>query len=104
MRARGYLPFDVNAFGTRVRARAAEARSHANPPPGRAASGVHHGFVFRLSAAPPLGPGRALSAWQPNLPVLVLIVALGAGYLTAVRRRSGGWPISRTISFFAGLG
>jgi len=47
---------------------------------------------------------RALSAWRPEPVVVVLVCAVGAAYWLGLRRLGGRWPVSRTVSFFAGLG
>ncbi|MFF8594787.1 cytochrome c oxidase assembly protein [Streptomyces sp. NPDC015220] len=59
------------------------------------------------SAAAP-GVGRLLSSWQPDVPALVLVVALGTLYgwgVLRLRRRGESWPPARTAAFAVlGLG
>jgi cytochrome c oxidase assembly factor CtaG len=47
-------------------------------------------------------------SWTLDLPTIVLVVALGAGYVVAVRRYARGadtpWPRSRHVAFGVGLG
>ena len=52
---------------------------------------------------PELTPSRWLTAWSLDVPVLVVVLALAAGYLLLVRRAT--WPGSSTAWFLtAGLG
>jgi cytochrome c oxidase assembly factor CtaG len=54
---------------------------------------------------PELTPQRWLTAWSLDLPVLVLVLALTAGYLLLVRRSREPWPRRSTALFvLAGLG
>jgi len=46
----------------------------------------------------------ALTGWTPDPPTIALVVVLGAGYVTAVRRSVTRWPRSRHVAFGAGLG
>ncbi|MCL2734641.1 MAG: cytochrome c oxidase assembly protein [Actinomycetia bacterium] len=59
-------------------------------------------------ALPELTGSRYFDAWQLDVPALVVIVLLGAGYAYGVRRRRRAgepWPLWRTAAFFvAGLG
>jgi cytochrome c oxidase assembly factor CtaG len=60
---------------------------------------VYHG-------PPELTPARAFTEWTADLPMIALVVVLGACYLAAVRkaRRAGGhWAAGRTVAF-CGLG
>jgi putative copper resistance protein D len=62
----------------------------------------------RTNPLQPLFGTALLTAWQLDALAVVLVVLLGAWYLTGVALvpvRSPGerWPIGRTISFFAGL-
>ncbi|MDQ0377148.1 cytochrome c oxidase assembly factor CtaG [Amycolatopsis thermophila] len=50
----------------------------------------------------PLSADRIFSAWTADVPALVFVVLLGAGYLWAARR-TRPWPPSRTVAFLAGL-
>jgi cytochrome c oxidase assembly factor CtaG len=50
----------------------------------------------------PLTWERALTAWTFDVPAIVLVVALGAWYLLAARKR-GEWPRGRKLSFLVGL-
>lgn len=56
----------------------------------------------------PLTTGRAVTSWQLDSPVLVVVLALGCFYLIGVwrvRRQGRDWPVWRTASFVAlGLG
>ncbi len=55
---------------------------------------------------PQLTLGRAVTQWTPDLPMIVLVVVLGACYLAGVRRvrRDGGsWATGRVVAF-CGLG
>ena len=63
-----------------------------------ASHGGYHG-------PPALTVSRALSQWTPDIPMLMLVIVLGGGYLAAERkaRRAGNWPTARRI-WFCGLG
>ncbi|NIH85303.1 cytochrome c oxidase assembly protein [Amycolatopsis granulosa] len=50
----------------------------------------------------PLSGERIISAWTADVPALVFVVVLAAGYLWAARR-ARPWPRSRTVAFLAGL-
>lgn len=50
----------------------------------------------------PLSWGRVLTAWTFDVPAVVFVLVLGAGYLFAARRVPG-WPRGRTAAFVAGL-
>jgi cytochrome c oxidase assembly factor CtaG len=55
---------------------------------------------------PALTVSRAFGEWTLDVPMLVLVLVLGAGYLAAERRartRRGGWPAARRV-WFCGLG
>jgi cytochrome c oxidase assembly factor CtaG len=55
---------------------------------------------------PPLTPLRILTSWRPDLPTLLVVLALGASYLLAVRRlraRGRSWP-RRHVLLFLGVG
>jgi cytochrome c oxidase assembly factor CtaG len=52
---------------------------------------------------PPLTLGRALTEWTLDVPVLVLVLVLGGGYLAAERRAHTDWPLARRV-WFCGLG
>lgn len=61
-----------------------------------------------VSGMPPLTYARWLTAWSPDVPVLIISAAVGAVYGLAVRRiqqRGGTWPAAATSWFLAaGLG
>ena len=66
--------------------------------------------LFRAGDTPlgPLLSHRLLTAWHVDAVALAVIVLLGAWYATGVvrrrrHRRGDPWPVSRTISFAAGL-
>jgi len=64
-----------------------------------------NGAVSATDGRPPLTIGRVLSAWTPNLPVLVVIVVLAAAYLAGVgvlHRRGLPWPRARSWCFLLG--
>ncbi|WP_414637524.1 cytochrome c oxidase assembly protein [Amycolatopsis sp.] len=50
----------------------------------------------------PLSWGRIWTAWTIDVPAVVFVVVLGAGYLLAARRVPA-WPRGRTTAFLAGL-
>uniref|UniRef100_UPI00174C7D50 cytochrome c oxidase assembly protein n=1 Tax=Amycolatopsis deserti TaxID=185696 RepID=UPI00174C7D50 len=50
----------------------------------------------------PLSGERIFSAWTADVPALVFVAVLGAGYLWAARR-ARSWPRSRTVAFLSGL-
>jgi cytochrome c oxidase assembly factor CtaG len=52
---------------------------------------------------PELTLSRAFTEWTLDVPVLVLVLVLGGGYLAAVRRAQPGWPTARRV-WFCGLG
>jgi cytochrome c oxidase assembly factor CtaG len=56
---------------------------------------------------PPLTLSTTLTEWTIDLPTIGLVVALGAGYVVAVRRYARGadtpWPRSRHVAFGVGL-
>lgn len=63
---------------------------------------VHTGY----NGPPQLTLSRVFTSWTLDLPVLAVVVLLGAWYLAGVRRvRAGGqrWPAGRAVSFL-GLG
>ena len=70
------------------------------------ASGVSPDLAY--SGPPKFTMTQAFTAWTVDVPMLVIIVALGAWYLVSVRkvRRQGGqWGIGRTFTFCVlGLG
>nr|WP_279582348.1 cytochrome c oxidase assembly protein [Fodinicola feengrottensis] len=49
----------------------------------------------------PLTMVTAVTTWTPDAVSLVLAIALGAGYLWALRRVPG-WPLARSAAFFGG--
>ncbi|KAA9152851.1 cytochrome c oxidase assembly protein [Amycolatopsis acidicola] len=51
----------------------------------------------------PLSWGRIATAWTFDVPAVVFVVVLGAGYLLAARRMHQ-WARGRTVAFLAGLG
>lgn len=64
--------------------------------------------VLRLGGSGPRGQllGRGLlTNWQLDSVAVVFVVLVGAGYFAGVRRarRSGGWPVGRSVAFTAGL-
>jgi cytochrome c oxidase assembly factor CtaG len=59
-----------------------------------------------MASPPELTVGRLLSAWEPDVPALLLVLLLGALYgwgVLRLRRRGERWPVSR-IAAFAVLG
>ena len=50
----------------------------------------------------PFSPARVFTAWTPDFPMLVLVLALGVWYFFA-QRRVPDWPRSRTAAFLAGV-
>ncbi|MET8981336.1 cytochrome c oxidase assembly protein [Streptomyces sp. NPDC004539] len=56
-----------------------------------------------MSALPAATPAHLLTAWQLDLPALLLIAVLGGAYGWGVLRLRGRWPVVRTVAF-AGLG
>ncbi|MFE2283906.1 cytochrome c oxidase assembly protein [Streptomyces sp. NPDC059443] len=61
-----------------------------------------------VRSLPELTVGRFLSSWEPDVPALLLIAALGGLYawgLLRLRRRGEAWPAARTAAFvLLGLG
>ncbi|MFM9611763.1 cytochrome c oxidase assembly protein [Streptomyces niveiscabiei] len=58
-----------------------------------------------MSALPAATPGHFLTAWQLDVPALLLIAALGGAYAWGVVRLRGRWPVVRTLTFAVlGLG
>jgi cytochrome c oxidase assembly factor CtaG len=54
---------------------------------------------------PELTLSRAFSEWTLDIPMLVLVLVLGGGYLAAVRRAPADWPAARRVWFCClGLG
>jgi cytochrome c oxidase assembly factor CtaG len=52
---------------------------------------------------PELTLSRAFTEWTLDVPMLVLVLLLGGGYLAAARRARTGWPAGRRV-WFCGLG
>ncbi|MEW2352932.1 bifunctional copper resistance protein CopD/cytochrome c oxidase assembly protein [Spirillospora sp. NPDC029432] len=55
---------------------------------------------------PALTPGRLATLWQFDFFFAALVLVLGGLYLAGVlrlRKRGDGWPVLRTVSWFAGL-
>jgi cytochrome c oxidase assembly factor CtaG len=52
---------------------------------------------------PELTLSRAFTEWTLDVPMLVLVLVLGGGYLAAARRAPSGWPAARRV-WFCGLG
>jgi putative copper resistance protein D len=79
---------------------------------GASSAGLHHHATEALSRAggDPLGPllgSNLLTRWQLNAVALAVLVLVAAAYLTGVAlvpvRAGDRWPLSRTLSFLAGL-
>jgi putative copper resistance protein D len=55
-----------------------------------------------MTGPAPLTSTSWLTAWTPDLPILLGVVVLTAGYLALARRRPG-WPAARTGSFLIAM-
>jgi cytochrome c oxidase assembly factor CtaG len=56
-----------------------------------------------MTMPPPLTWAGVFTTWTLDLPALLFVLALGAGYLHAARRVPD-WPQARTVAFLTGLG
>ncbi|HEX4705398.1 MAG TPA: cytochrome c oxidase assembly protein [Pseudonocardiaceae bacterium] len=61
-----------------------------------------------MTSLPPLTLSTVLGGWTFDVPTIGLVVALGVGYVVAVRRytrmTAARWPRSRNVAFGAGIG
>jgi cytochrome c oxidase assembly factor CtaG len=66
------------------------------------------GETGRVTSLPPLTLSTVLGGWTFDVPTIGLVVALGVGYVVAVRRytrmTAARWPRSRNVAFGAGIG
>ncbi|HEX4725456.1 MAG TPA: cytochrome c oxidase assembly protein [Pseudonocardiaceae bacterium] len=86
----------VAAFGMAV------AQAHLAPPSFLARPATGQETLLGYALAGPPTPLRLLTDWRIDILFGPLAVLLAVGYLLAVRRASGPWPVARTVSWLAG--
>ncbi len=66
------------------------------------AAALGHSLASGYHGPPELTVARAFTEWTLDLPMLVLVLLLGGGYIAGVRRQRD-WPVARRI-WFLGVG